>query len=165
MARIDFLRISAALLLTVQIACVQRESLGLAKGDATPAAAEAGTREPASAHPPAIENGIEIVPMSEDAATLEFQKEARQDGYVVFDAEAARREQANEEPEAELRDALFREAGVWPYAQKLDQLDRDFLFLRAREYSPDKFARKYPKIPKAARAKLLKLVRGKSVSV
>lgn len=62
--------------------------------------------------------------------------------------------QANEIPNPQVRDAIFDRAGFSPYVVKLDQFDRDILFMRAARYSPDKLAGTYKRIPRAALQKL-----------
>ena len=118
---------------------------------------ESMSREPASIKRDVVaDNGIAVMPMQPGLDLRDMKKS----GYEVYDPAAARAAQAAEEPEPAERDALFLEAGVWPYVLRLDQLDRDLLYLRAREYTAVNFAKTYPRIPAIFRAKLQTLVRG-----
>jgi len=58
------------------------------------------------------------------------------------------------------RDEAFKLAGVWPQVQGWGHLERDQLFMRAKEYSPDEFKTYYPKWNEASLIKLQKVVKG-----
>ena len=104
-------------------------------------------REPASLsrRPSSTAESVHIVPMNPDFSTDEL----KQDGYTLTTDDVG-----DDEPAPEARDEIFRKVGVWSYAKKLDQLDRSFLYLRAREYTGKQFAKKYPMLDQATRAKL-----------
>ena len=148
---------------TLQFRCVQTPQREAVQTTATTEVVEQSSdnenasRGPASINrKPNADNGISVVPMQTGLDLREMKKT----GYEVYDPAAARAAQAAEEPEPAERDALFLEAGAWPFVMKLDQLDRDLLYLRAREYTAANLAKTYPKIPASVRSKLQTLLRG-----
>jgi hypothetical protein len=64
-------------------------------------------------------------------------------------------------PPPEERDATFRKAGLMESVAKLDALDRDMLYDRARRLKLEELKAKYPEIDSKRLAKLQKLIREK----
>ena len=72
--------------------------------------------------------------------------------------ETSRPIQLNEIPDPVIRDQYFERAGLSVSIVKLDQFDRDILFMRARRYSSQRLATTYKKLPAPALLRLQKLL-------
>jgi len=59
-------------------------------------------------------------------------------------------------PDPRFRECIFEQAGITPFVKDLDQLDRDFIFMRAARYSLEEFqARKTQTAPEIPYGKLI----------
>lgn len=69
---------------------------------------------------------------------------------------------SNQLPDLKQREELFDLAGLTPYLQSFDDLDRDLLYMHAKQYKEKEFLKAFPNLPIKSLKVFYKLSRKKN---
>ncbi len=97
-------------------------------------------------------NDIHVHPANSEVDVKIFEKD-----YNVH--KVGKTEAKNKIPPYELREYLFIKVKLSEHIQDWDELDKDRLFLRAKEYQVERMQKLYPKIPEDKLKKLKSEIR------
>lgn len=113
-------------------------------------------RGPASTRAPQPDtSAVTIIQLDPDASVDDFETE----GYKVIRYDEFHQRDPWTSPDPDLRDKIFREAGVAPAVKGWDHLDRDMLFLSAQEVTAKEIVAHFKTLKLAQVENLQKVIR------